>query len=121
MSNLEKLVPPLEECKKIPKGAFPNSALVWGYTGEGYDVISREVWKLVEILSPAVPAPTLEEILGAIEEIPGIKFLDQGICDTMRRTPDGFCSYPLTAELALRLWFRVREAGTDPKPPEAAK
>jgi hypothetical protein len=29
MSNLESVVPPLEDCQKIPAGEFADSALVW--------------------------------------------------------------------------------------------
>ena len=37
MSKLEKIVPSLELCKKIPAGEFKDSALVWvdGYYRKG--------------------------------------------------------------------------------------
>ena len=33
MSKLEDIVPPLELCKRIPAGAFEDSALVWTVHG----------------------------------------------------------------------------------------
>ena len=61
--SLESLVPPLELCQQLLPGDFPESAMVWAYTGNGYEVTSREVWGIVESIFPALPAPTLAEIL----------------------------------------------------------
>ena len=54
MSELKDLVPPLEDCQRIPDGAFADSALVWAYTGNGYEVTSREVWSIVESIFPGI-------------------------------------------------------------------
>ena len=65
--TLEKLVPPLELCKKIPEGEFEDSALVWvgdqfyenkSVVDRGYQGIQRD--------GDIAPAPTAQEILEAL-------------------------------------------------------
>ena len=69
MSNLEDLVPPLELCKRIPEGCFADSALVWneGFV-KGNFVIEQRGFGMHYI----APAPTLQEILLAIDEAGGV-------------------------------------------------
>lgn len=93
---------------------------MWGHTGEGYEVTSREVWKLVEILFPAVPAPTLEEIATATPGGVIVNFAEQYVesCkydsngESMHEywTAEEWSESRNAAAAALRLWFRVREA-----------
>ena len=66
MSTLERIVPPLDLCEKIPEGEFEDSALVWVY---GNTQNPDEVF--VEPRRYAVdgthrPAPTLDEVLEGI-------------------------------------------------------
>lgn len=57
MSNLEKLVPPLEFCKLIPDGEFADSALVY-IDAAGWRVCFRS--ELIEKChNDKIPAPTL--------------------------------------------------------------
>ncbi len=58
MSKLENLVPDLELCKRIPKGAFADSALVW--------TSDQSVW--VRNWDSEIPAPTLQEILAEMSD-----------------------------------------------------
>jgi hypothetical protein len=60
--TLENLVPPLELCKKIPAGAFADSALVWMETRTGSCVVQAR------ITSEEIPAPTLAEIIVALDK-----------------------------------------------------
>ena len=86
--GLEKIVASLELCKKIPEGEFEDSALVWVYDDvvgflcrtSGCEQIHKKEWQLQNNHPRKIairrksgheiyPAPTLEEILEAIEEI----------------------------------------------------
>ena len=88
MNTLEKIVPSLRLCKKIPAGEFEDSALVWVYDDvvgflcrtSGCEQIHKKEWQLQNNHPRKIairrksgheiyPAPTLEEILEAIEEI----------------------------------------------------
>lgn len=69
VSTLESLVPPLDLCKQIPEGYFENSVFVWWTDCYGTMLIKR-------IDAPYeygidAPAPTLQEILLAIDEAGG--------------------------------------------------
>lgn len=129
MSKLEGIVPSLEDCKLIPHGAFPDSALVWTRDvgkSEFYVAIREDVefCRLGMINAPPLfPAPTLAEIL---EKLPterhgrflvifdvtnkgrGYQIGYTGLIDGELSTDVG-SSYgdinPTTA--ALRLWMRV--------------
>ena len=75
MNTLESLVPALELCKKIPDEKFEDSALVWTYScdktitdptverREDVDFCRRNVVNA----PPVYPAPTLAEIMEAID------------------------------------------------------
>ena len=58
--RLEDLVPPLELCRKIPKGDFEYSALTWneGYVKGNFVIEQRGLGRYY-----ICPAPTLQEIL----------------------------------------------------------
>lgn len=63
--KLEDLVPPVDLCKQIPEGMFADSVLAWDSDYETWFVRPRiEVEPLI-----AIPAPTLEEIIVAINRI----------------------------------------------------
>lgn len=71
MTNLESIVPPLELCKQIPKGAFADSALEWvtcGDTEPKYKAVDKRHFPYIPEEGALVyPAPTLAEILEALE------------------------------------------------------
>lgn len=126
MSTLEQFVPPLEECKKIPDGAFADSALVWAYTGNGYEVTSREVWSIVESIFPGISSPTLAEIWNELPTVWNNRFLvmldatNRGkghqigyarLIDGVLDSDGDFCTQDLNPAIAaLWLWFRVKGA-----------
>lgn len=69
--TLKDLVPPLELCKRIPKGAFDDTALVW--EGEGTAVWRRDGKCYAHQLQCGTvmfPAPTLAEIMCEIAKYP---------------------------------------------------
>jgi hypothetical protein len=72
MSSLENLVPPLELCRQIPEGAFADSALVWGFTMFLASYPPKPVWEVMPRnrsfgSATKIPAPTLAEILEALD------------------------------------------------------
>ena len=118
MSELKDLVPPLEDCQRIPQGAFPDSVLVWAYTGNGYEVTSREVWSIVESIFTGISAPTLEEIMAALLAMDDLcKYPELNHdCDTdwtVRVFVPGAMIHERdeksSATAALRLWMRLQE------------
>lgn len=128
MSALEKLVPPLAECKRIPAGMFEDSALVWFDDPEagkqevelrGNPYSEALVEKFEESGVRLYPAPTIDEI-GAV--FPGgleVNYNEQYVraigyecngegmheawCD------EEWCEQKTPAAAALRLLARVRE------------
>ena len=64
-NQLEDIVPPLALCKKIPAGLFEKSALFWGRYGKDWWVNVRE---FDSTPNEVYPAPTLLEIIDAIEK-----------------------------------------------------
>lgn len=114
--TLENLVPPLEDCKRIPEGSFPESALVWEvyhyqYTVAPY-VMSRETsesTRSAAAVESVFPAPTTDEILsqlppGSVVGNDGDKFFAVG--SVGREYIAKTAQTPATA--ALRLWERVK-------------
>ena len=69
MSELKDLVPELDFCSKIPDGCFDDSALIWFYDGSKWWVNAREFDATPE---KQYPAPTLAEIMLAIDEAGGV-------------------------------------------------
>lgn len=125
MSKLEDIVPPLELCKRIPAGAFEDSALVWTVHGvRSVEELSRlEFCKDLPIRKMTFPAPTLAEIFRVLPE-------------TIDTPEDEFCVLSLMpvidddekdmfwigynntneedanpAAAALRLWLKVKGDG----------
>ena len=80
VNTLESLVPPLDLCKQIPAGAFEDSVLVW-FGVKNYDstmeVVPRlELGETCKVflkkgIRVLYPAPTLQEIMLAIDESGG--------------------------------------------------
>lgn len=118
--TLENLVPPLEDCKRIPAGKFTDSLFVWCDDLQGYFVLERPCTWAVTVC----PAPTLEEILA---ELPTVieepdKYVFLAMFDT--RNKDDMFQFGYTnkalaknelrerdktpATAALRLWERVK-------------
>lgn len=73
MSNLTKLVPPLELCKLIPAGEFKETALVWRVPNSSFP-LEDEFYEIHEkdkceawMKDNQIPAPTLQEIMAEIQ------------------------------------------------------
>ena len=131
MSTLERIVPPLELCKRILAGEFEDSALVWVYDDRvgflcrtsGCEQIHKKEWQLEHNHPRKIairrkcgqeiyPAPTLEEILAKLRDIteqPGVycgRITGLFVCDSKEfLTPIKDKS---GAAAALRLWFKVK-------------
>lgn len=132
MSKIENIVPPLELCKQIPAGEFEDSVFVhiqykhpegyrrsWRYTlatvTTGFYVSPRSFAENSDVqfenindggrskIKPVFyPSPTLEEILDSLADL-GASFCTNGI-----QIDNRFYEYPIEAEEALRLWFKVK-------------
>lgn len=129
MSSIQQLIPALEDCRKIPPGAFADSALVYARRWLGSVIFAPkpdDEWRVLprgevavckaedaafvsDFAIPcveAVPAPTVEELLAALR--------DAGI------------PYPTAAYLTrLEEWVAQcgemsREYVTSPRPENAA-
>lgn len=101
MSNLESIVPRVEFCKLIPAGEFEDSALVWVYDIDGFEmVMPREVVQFEG--TKIIVAPTLEEILD------DFSFNGAVFCKGRIMIGNYFYEYPIEAEEALWLWFKVK-------------
>lgn len=121
MSNIEKLVPPPELCKRIPVGKFEASALVLIFWHKSpntpVEIRTRcevendpEFDDLVEDQRIIIyPAPTLQEILAELARrhalISVTALLSGGWQVFGWRTPAEEDSNPATA--ALKLWLEV--------------
>ncbi len=122
MSKLESIVPPLELCKRIPAGAFEDSALVWLYWAKDESSFGNVVPRILKdqfssilpgmgaVLKAEVPAPTLAEILAKLPE--GVQMRMRTARNRERHFQIYHYSYEtwtnLPAAGALRLWLRVR-------------
>lgn len=109
MSTLERIVPPLELCKKIPAGEFEDSAMVWKErTGlsRDYLVKIREPedisYKVESAEVNYFPAPTLEEIFYTLGDLGAV------FCKGWIRVGNKLYEYSTSSEEALRLWFKVK-------------
>jgi len=110
MSNLESIVPPLEDCQKIPAGSFADSIFVW------HRYNPKDHWGIAMrgIPGETFPAPTLAEIMAQLPKTMDLSVLtleptfdDDGdgwaiFYDDDHREPD---TNPVAA--ALRLWLKV--------------
>lgn len=119
MSQLQDLAPPLELCKLIPAGEFEYSELIYVPCSNGRDFKLRQRTSFYEASHNGIfPAPTLQEILMAIDHAGGWcptayrlngywtvayqedKFWRNDIVE--QTDPDN----PATA--ALKLWFKLK-------------
>lgn len=116
--GLEKIVASLELCKLIPAGEFDNTALVWHYTDVvGFlcrtstcEQIHKKEWQVVHNHPGKIarrrkygeeiyPAPTLEEILDAINDIKPWNFV------TLSRAPGNNARH---ADYPLKRWLQLK-------------
>lgn len=128
MSELKDIVPPLELCKRIPAGAFEDSALVWTVHGvRSVEELSRlEFCKDLPIRKMTFPAPTLAEIFRVLPETIDTPEDEFCVLSLMPSRDDdeedmfwigynntnGKDANPATA--ALRLWLAMREEEEQP-------
>ena len=119
MNTLEKIVPPLELCKKIPSGEFEDSALVWETYYSKYSikpvVIDRKTSESTphEFVENVYPAPTLEETITSLLTYGWLVKIDCRIqLDTLiefyseKQSKTEFGN--TASETALRLWLKVK-------------
>ena len=115
MPNLEDLVPPLELCRKIPKGDFAESAMVWVIKAQE----EPEVWERARTNSippiwSKVPAPTLAEVLTALRKLHDRHVIVEQMENNslwIVQHNDEFCRDALDtnpATAALKLWLHVK-------------
>ena len=125
MSTLERIVPPLDLCKKIPEGEFEDSALVWDIHGK-FDKwhVEKRVKRSVRfgdygrMSSPHadIPAPTLEETMTSLLNYAGwllkidSRFGLETFVELYSRTSNKYYAEydPSACAAALRLWFKVK-------------
>ncbi len=113
--TLENIVPSLEDCRKIPEGSFPNSALVWYSDKEGHFVQSRD-----PVLAAIIcPAPTLAEIMDSLPRPTRDSYGCIRKWISLQRNPENeewvityhneniTYSDPNPATAAMRLWERI--------------
>ena len=109
-NGLEKIVPPLELCKKIPDGAFADSALVWGEdsTPVGYmsEVVPRP--ENEDAYGWIYPAPTLAEIMKRLPKCVEYRWFDDGFYPSHPKHYAGDFADPDPTTAALKLWLELR-------------
>lgn len=117
MSKLEKIVPSLELCKKIPTGEFTDSALVWmlrpaleGFSDDPFMVDYRIKAEYLE--HKMHPAPTLEEIRWELRNL-SVSVYENTVVASCKIDPESWITetvlpYEHDADAALRLWFKVK-------------
>lgn len=104
MSKIERIVPPLELCKRIPAGEFEDTALVWMYRpalkGISDTPFMVDMRVKAEYLKREMyPAPTMDEILEAIGGVES--------WDTMRISRITNGKQRLTTN-TLKHWFKLK-------------
>ena len=114
--TLERLVPPLDLCKKIPEGAFADSALVYGNPMGWSPCLYPQLVTRDECSSPSLviaPAPTYEEIMNAIRKLK----CERLICSmqpagwSVACWLNGECHIEIdrrTVLAALKVWFELK-------------
>ena len=113
MSKLEDLVPDLELCMKIPAGKFEDSALVYTFDGR---LMHRTIFG-------GFPAPTLAEIMGALEtktlyypKVVKLRdfwqvFVNRNVMvDDKLTTSTCLCSGTNPTSAALELWLELNKS-----------
>jgi len=113
--KLESLVPPLEDCQKIPIEWFPDSVLVWHFSQtKNMGIFEREPWNEKE----SYPAPTLAEIMAAFSDISpamgsgnniSIRAVEDGTYEVGRLWRSQVERDNNPAAAALRLLFKIKE------------
>lgn len=144
MTTLEQLVPPFELCRKIPKDAFNDTALVWktyhrGIISDNPYVAERDTWDhefREDPEQPIVPAPTAQEILEALQpHFPHVSCgwrtnLERSVpyykctahmapTESCRRGKEFLCSGENLPEILLKLWLDVRRVKREAKNDQA--
>lgn len=106
MSELENLVPDLELCKRIPKGAFADSALIWSrrpvYHAPHEWVIPRNHAAEVRDICPA---PTLQEIMRALPESVEYQFFNGKFLPCHPKFDEENFADEKPENAALKLWL----------------
>lgn len=131
MNNLEKIVPVLALCKRIPAGEFEESELVWHYAEEvgfvcrisGYEQIRKKVWKVVQNYPGKIarfrkygeeiyPAPTLEEICLVLRNL-SATILDNKRIVACKIDPEIWIEEKAKnndiTSAALQMWLKMKE------------
>ena len=106
-SDVQKIVPPLEHCKKIPAGEFTKTVFIWEETLDCSDCrIGLNTPNVNEVSAfqglNIYPAPTLEEILNDIWEYTQANFTTDYIVDGTT-----LYKFPTECTEALKTWFCV--------------
>lgn len=131
MNTLEKIVPSLRLCKKIPEGEFEDSALVWVYDDvvgflcrtSGCEQIHKKEWQLEHNHPRKIairrksgheiyPAPTLAEIWRELRNL-SVNVMDGAITVSCRIDPEETLYETArddneVTSAALRLWFKLK-------------
>lgn len=129
MSNLESIVPSLEDCRKLQPEDFPESVLVWmhrialdGICDDPFCVTNR--LRAEHYKREMYPAPTLAEILAKLPtEFEGYFLMMVDVrnkngkiqCGYAKQTSSGGISHPIAKEqdkkpatAALRLYIKLK-------------
>ena len=109
-NGLEKIVPPLELCKKIPDGAFADSALIWHVQGSpvGYmKELERRDELHAERFGVVLPAPTLAEIMSALPKCVEYRWFDDGFYPSHPKHYAGDFADPSPTTAVLKLWLTL--------------
>lgn len=111
MSKLEDLVPPLELCKRIPEGAFADSALVHARIFTGHIVVVPREAAIENDWDILCSAPTLAEIMEALPKNVEYRWYEGKFCPCHpKHDPVEFADKnPPTA--ALKLWLELKRSG----------
>lgn len=112
MRKLEKIVPSLALCKKIPSGEFTDTALVWvdGNLQNPNDVFVEP--RRYAIDGTYRPAPTLEEIRWELRNL-SMSVYENTIVASCKIDPETWLSETVNpgehdADAALRIWFKIK-------------
>ena len=112
MSKLEKIVPSLELCKKIPAGEFKDSALVWvdGNTQNPDEVFVEP--RRYAIDGTYRPAPTLEEIRWELRNL-SVSVYENMVVALCKIDPESWITETVLpdehdADAALRIWLKLK-------------
>lgn len=119
MSKLEKIVPSLRLCKKIPAGEFKDSVLVWKErigNSRYYLVKIREPedisYKVESVYVNYFPAPTLEEIRWELRNL-SVSVYENTVVASCKIDPETWVSETVfpdehDADAALRIWLKLK-------------